>query len=256
MNEKQLREAVVKTMQSWLGRKESDGTHRAIIDIYNAHKPLARGYRVKYTDAWCATCVSAAFIKNGLTDIAPTECGCDHMIAAYKRLGRWQESDGYRPQPGDVIMYDWQDTGAGDCKGDVEHVGIVASVTGSTIKVIEGNMSNAVGYRTLQVDGRYIRGYCLPDYASKAGSGATPTKPAKIDPAQGKATKYAKAWTVNTEALNLRAGASTSKPILQTLKQGEVVQCYGYYTQRGSTVWLYVVAPGGQDGFVSKKYLK
>lgn len=33
-------------------------------------------------------------------------------------------------------------------------------------------MSNAVGHRTLKVNGRYIRGYGLPDYASKATGAA------------------------------------------------------------------------------------
>ena len=61
---------------SWIGRNEKDGTHKYIIDIYNSHKPLARGYKVKYTDSWCATFISALAIKLGYTDIIPTECGC------------------------------------------------------------------------------------------------------------------------------------------------------------------------------------
>ena len=77
---------VVAGAQAWLGRKESDGSHREIIDIYNAHKPLARGYKVTYTDAWCATFVSAVAIKLGYTDIIPTECGCPKMIELFKNL--------------------------------------------------------------------------------------------------------------------------------------------------------------------------
>lgn len=176
MTEKQLRQKVVDTAVSYLGCKESDGSHKKIIDIYNGHKPLARGYAVKYTDAWCATYVSAIAILCGITDIMPTECGCGEMIKLYQKLGRWQENDAYTPQAGDVILYDWQDSGSGDNTGSPDHVGIVVSVSGSSIKVIEGNKSNAVGYRTLAVNGRYIRGYGLPNYASKAtssGSGST-----------------------------------------------------------------------------------
>lgn len=170
MTEQQLRNKVVQTARSYLGRNEANGSHREIIDGYNAHKPLARGYLVKYTDAWCATFVSFVGIKCGLTDIMPTECGCGAMIELYKKKGRWQENDAYRPQPADIIMYDWDDNGAGDCTGYPEHVGLVEAVDGNTITVIEGNMSDKVGERKLQVNGRYIRGYCLPDYASKAGS--------------------------------------------------------------------------------------
>lgn len=168
MTETQLRQKVVGIMQGWVGKKESDGSHKSIIDVYNGHKPLARGYAVKYTDAWCATCVSAAAISAGLTDIIPTECGCGEMIKLFSNLGEWQESDAYVPAPGDVIFYDWDDSGSGDNKGNPDHVGIVEKVVGSTITVIEGNKSNAVGRRNLQVNGRYIRGYGVPKYSKKA----------------------------------------------------------------------------------------
>lgn len=168
MTELQLRKQVVEIMQSWLGCKEADGSHKAIIDLYNSHKPLARGYKVRYTDEWCATTVSAAFIRAGLTDIAPTECSCSKMIELYKKLGRWQESDLHIPQIGDIIMYDWEDNGIGDNYGSPDHVGIVVAVNGKDITVIEGNKGEAVAYRAMSVNGRYIRGYCLPDYASVA----------------------------------------------------------------------------------------
>ena len=46
MTENQLRQKVVKIAVSYLGCKEADGSHRKIIDLYNSHKPLARGYAV------------------------------------------------------------------------------------------------------------------------------------------------------------------------------------------------------------------
>lgn len=170
MTEAQLRQKVVSVMQGWIGCKESNGSHRKIIDIYNNHKPLARGYTVKYTDAWCATCVSAAAIQLELTGIIPTECGCTNMIELFRKIGAWQENDGYVPEPGDYIFYDWQDNGGGDNKGNPEHVGMVEKVAGSTITVIEGNKNDAVERRNLQVNGRYIRGYGVPKYSSKANS--------------------------------------------------------------------------------------
>ena len=159
------RQKLVSAAVSYIGCKESDGSHKKIIDIYNAHKPLARGYAVKYTDAWCATFVSAMAIKCGLTAIIPTECGCEKMINLFEKLGSWQENDAYVPKPGDVIFYDWDDSGIGDNKGYTEHVGIVEKVTGTSISVIEGNFNNAVGRRSLNVNGRYIRGYGVPKYA-------------------------------------------------------------------------------------------
>lgn len=170
MTESQVRAKVVNAFLAWKGCKESNGSHRKIIDIYNGHAPLARGYRVQYGDSWCATAASAAAIVAGLTDIIPTECGCGQMIQLFKNMGRWQENDAYTPKAGDYIFYDWDDNGAGDDTGWPEHVGVVVSVSGSTITVIEGNKNDAVGERQIAVNARYIRGYGVPNYASKATS--------------------------------------------------------------------------------------
>lgn len=178
MTETLLRQKVVSIMAGWIGYSEANGKHKQIIDIYNAHKPLAVGYKVQYNDEWCATAVSAAFIRAGLTDIAPTECSCSRMIALYKALGRFMERDDYLPSPGDILMYDWQDSGAGDNVGAPDHVGIVEKVNGKTITVIEGNKGEAVSRRLLTVNGKNIRGYCLPDYAAKA----TTTEEEKMSP--------------------------------------------------------------------------
>lgn len=164
---------VVEQAKSWLGRNEKAGTHKLIIDTYNAHKPLARGYKVKYTDAWCATFASAVAIKLGYTDIIPTECGCEPMIKLFKEMGCWKENENVTPKAGWYIFYDWQDKGTGktDNKGGADHVGIVEKVVGSTIYVIEGNYSESVKRRTIAVNGRYIRGYGVPKYDTEKTSG-------------------------------------------------------------------------------------
>lgn len=271
MTEKELRAKVVSIAEKYLGCKESDGSHKKIIDLYNSHRPLARGYAVKYTDAWCATFVSAVFIEAGLTDIAPTECGCGKMIDLYKKLNCWEENDAYVPSAGDVIMYDWQDSGAGDNTGAPDHVGIVVSVSGKAVKIIEGNKSNAVGYRTLQVNGKYIRGYCLPKYAGKTSGTVSAGKPAAAAAATSKvkkATEAAKsfdkslagAYTVTAgSGLHIRNGAGTNKESLCVLPKGTKVQNYGYYTLVGGVKWLYiqVTYQGVQyTGFSSSQHLR
>lgn len=58
MTEMQVRQKIVGVMQGWVGRKEANGTHKEIIDIYNAHRPcpglqgevhrrLVRRYRLR-----------------------------------------------------------------------------------------------------------------------------------------------------------------------------------------------------------------
>lgn len=159
---------VVEQAKAWLGCKESNGTHKAIIDIYNSHKPLARGYKVKYTDEWCATFVSAVSIKLGYTGVIPTECGCPQLIEMFKNLGAWDENDARVPNPGDIIFYDWEDNGKGDNNGRPNHVGIVEKVSGSTITIIEGNYNESVGRRTMKVNAKYIRGYGVPKYDTES----------------------------------------------------------------------------------------
>ena len=205
MTEKELRKKVVDTAESYFGCKESDGSHKKIIDLYNSHKPLARGYAVKYTDAWCSTFASAVAIACGLTDIIPTECGCEKHIQLFKALGAWTENDAYIPGLGDYVFYDWQDGtnyATTDNSGAADHVGIVTAISGNIITVTEGNMSNAVGHRKLNVNGRYIRGFGTPKYAAKAasmGSGSVVTTPAPENGSQATTGATDRVFTVGTE---------------------------------------------------------
>lgn len=166
--EAELRLLLVHTAENWLGRNEADASHASIIDLYNSHMPLARDYLVTYEDNWCAAYVSAAAIQCGLTDIIPTECGCERQTELFRELGRWEESDSYLPLPGDLIYYAWEDWPVGDCKGWADHVGIVAGTWGPFIKVIEGNWKDAVSYRILLRNHYEIRGFGLPDYETKS----------------------------------------------------------------------------------------
>lgn len=171
MTEKQIRAQVVATAEAWLGAKTGSAQHKEILKLYNAQRPLPRGTQMQENWAWCAVFVSAVALKLGYRDIMPTEMSCHQMILLYKQLGRWIENDAYVPAAGDVIFYDWQDGTnytATDNTGTPDHVGIVTFCDGKSIHVIEGNVSNKVGTRVLEVNGRYIRGFGIPDFASKA----------------------------------------------------------------------------------------
>jgi hypothetical protein len=119
------RSQFVAQLQSWVGLKESNGSHKKIIDIYNTIKPLPVGYKVKYTDAWCAATISAAAQELNATDIIPTECSCPRMITKAQKMGIWVENDAHKPEPGDIVLYDWDDSGNGDHKGNYDHGGVV-----------------------------------------------------------------------------------------------------------------------------------
>lgn len=155
----------IEIMDSWVGMSRSAGTHKPIIDTYNAQNPLPRGYKVKYTDAYCATTVSAAFLRqNDVEAIGGAECSCEVMINQAKAKGLWEEDGTIVPKPGDIIMYNW-DKSTQQNDGMADHVGVVKSIHADTVTVIEGNMNGGVvGYRKCPVGWGFIRGFIKPAY--------------------------------------------------------------------------------------------
>ena len=189
MTEYELRAWVCAVAKAWLGRKEADGSHREIIDVYNAGR-VPGSYAMTYEDPWCAAFVSAVGMKAGCGDIIIPNVACDSMIGAYEACGGWREEDDFAAQAGDLIFYDWQDSGVGDNRGSSDHVGLVVDNDGRTITVIEGNCSDMVKYRTIPVNGKNIRGFAVPDYRRKAAQLQTVTggdvplepEPVEIEP--------------------------------------------------------------------------
>lgn len=202
-----MRKAIADLALSLVGLNEKDGSFKPIIDIYNK---ATSGYNVKYTDAWCATFVSALAIMQGIQDIFPIECSCARMVKKAQAMGIWVENDAFVPQIGDIIMYDWQDNGKGDNKGNPDHVGIVVNVAGTSITVVEGNKAERVGKRVLSVNGKYIRGYITPRY-----SDTIPTSGVQIP------TSYK--VSVTASALNVRKGPGTNYGIIRTVKKNAIL---------------------------------
>lgn len=169
MTELQLRQRVVDIINAWIGATKGSSDHKDILTVYNGFKPLARGYAVQPADDYCATTVSATYIRAGIAEHTGTECGVERYTEVAKKKGIWVENDAHKPKIGDACVYDWQDSGVGDATGWADHIGIVTKVTGNTFVVTEGNMSGGkVSTRTLQVNAKYIRGFICPDFAKVA----------------------------------------------------------------------------------------
>lgn len=162
---KYSRQKVVDLALSWVGKNEKDGSYKEIIDIYNNFSgPFPRGVRMQYGWSWCACTWSALAVSLGYTEVMPIEISCGELIKRAKEMGVWIEDDSYRPLPGDGILYDWQDSGIGDNQGWPDHVGMVVSTTDREITVVEGNKSDAVGVRTIPINGKFIRGFIAPKF--------------------------------------------------------------------------------------------
>lgn len=152
---------------------DNDTAHKAIVQLYNAQGIKPRSYTLKDTDAWCAAFITVLGLQLGILSTVLPECSVPLMVELYKRAGRWEEHDDYLPSKGDLLIYDWDDSGQGDNEGDPDHVGIVTARLGTSLIVVEGNRNGGVGLRTVSVNASYIRGYCLPDYDA-IGRGSVP----------------------------------------------------------------------------------
>lgn len=172
MTETELRARVCAVMSGWLGGTRGGPQHREILQIYNGQPILPRAYKMQEKDDWCAATVSAAFLKAGVAPFTGTECSCGAFITIAKARGIWIENDAHRPGLGDAIIYDWKDDGRGDDTTGHNHIGIVTEIAGSRFTVTEGNMGSPskVGRRTMDVNGRYIRGFICPDYRAIAAA--------------------------------------------------------------------------------------
>lgn len=98
---KKTRSEIINLANSWIGKKESDGSYKIIIDIYNSFSgPLPRGTKMQYSWPWCACTWSALAIKLGYTDIMPIEISCSELIKKAIEMKIWKESDDYIPKSG------------------------------------------------------------------------------------------------------------------------------------------------------------
>lgn len=172
MTEAQLREKVVAAMSGWVGSVRGDARHKEILAAYNAYTPLPRGHKMTESEAYCAATASAALIKAGVDSVGVIECSATKLMELAQAKGIWVENDAHIPKPGDIVVYDWQDSinfANIDNRGTPDHVGVVEQVDGGVMTIIEGNRpAGKVARHTLVVNGRYIRGYICPDYVKLA----------------------------------------------------------------------------------------
>lgn len=108
------------------------------------------------TVAWCAIFVTCIARMLGIvTSIIPTFADCDAGVRWFKNKGRFELSKAYGgtyiPKPTDIVFY--------GKPSDSTHVGYAVGLIGTMLSVIEGNKSDAVGVRTIDLSDAYIIGY-------------------------------------------------------------------------------------------------
>ena len=160
------------TLTAWEGAVRGDAVHKSIVDAYNSFLPHPRGYKLTYTDDYCAAMVSAAAILCGLTEVLPIECSCGEQMRWYQSRGQWVEDDAHIPTVGEQVFYCWNDRkdyALTDCTGAPNHTGIVTACDGKTFPFFEGTKGSRheCAYRIIPVNGRYIRGFGIPAYPAE-----------------------------------------------------------------------------------------
>lgn len=118
-------------------------------------------------EVWCDTCVSAVGIRAGCSDLIGRECGVEEHVKIFKKMGIWIEDGTITPEPGYVIVYNW-DKAAQPNDGYSDHIGFVEKVSGGMVTAIEGNRGEKVDRRVLPLGWGYIRGYAAPRYEKAA----------------------------------------------------------------------------------------
>lgn len=174
MSSNVLGRQVAKTALSYEGAKQGSKKHKELVDTFNKVHP--NGQTASYSDAWCAITWTAVQKMCGNTQKdVPMGYNVPNLVTQAKKLGIWVESDSHIPRAGDGIVYDWQDNGKGDNKGDADHIGIVYKVDKGYIYAIEGNTTKRdergraiatkiCAKRKLKIDGQFIRGFICPKY--------------------------------------------------------------------------------------------
>lgn len=172
------REQTVALALKYKGATQGSARHKDLVDTFNRVKP--HGEVGNYRCAWCAITVTAWLIKAGYTPKnMPMSYNCGTLISDARRLGVWVEKDSFYPSLGDLVIYNWSDSGKGDCTSGASHVGMVCEIGKNTFTVIEGNKgsNSTVGLRTLEYNARYIRGFCHLNYQSGSKITYRPSTP-------------------------------------------------------------------------------
>ena len=276
---KKTADALVSAMRSWIGFSEANGKYRQILDLYNSHKPLARGYAIQPGDAWCATTVSAAAIQAGMTDLIGTEVSCGHFIQIFQEKGIWIEDGTILPKPGYIILYNWDD-GTQPNDGWADHIGVVEAVNNGQITVIEGNYQDSVGRRTIPVGWGYIRGYAAPKYENggsaeggaassgggmstsaaggDSGIGATVTPQGRNGEARPLNVNPRWKGKVTASALNVRSWAGMEYNNIKSvpiLRYGDPVEVCDTLQSEAGEKWHFVRINGRVYGFVHGSFI-
>lgn len=151
------RRTAVRVALAEVGVREQriNNARRIVLYRYAVRGP---GEKPQLSEPWCADFVSWAWRRAGVP-IGWGGLGSDYVpeLAGWARLtGRWHAArKGYRPQPGDLVVY----SAGGSSRG---HIGMVVNVRNGRMLTVEGNFRDRVMRRKVKPWAPYVTGFISP----------------------------------------------------------------------------------------------
>lgn len=237
---------LISVAESQIGYKESaenyivnDDNSLSGYTKYGAWYGGGNGSDYDYAN-WSASFVSFCLNKAGIPQsIFPYSADCENWVQLLADTGRYQETSEHSPQAGDIVFL--------RTNGDVvDLVGIVTRVDDSVLTVVEGDLDNAVGTNTYDVNDARIAGYGILPNAIRNGENLDATLNDAISELIGDVHETVEI-SVTTEASTIRNPA--------TADDGTLL----FYTGESAVTTLTVSNPTSSvadDGAVVRLYMK
>lgn len=144
--------------KSQLGYKEGSGGYTKFGDWYGKNIDKSSYFK---SAPWCDMFLAWAADQAGVADWAGQFAYTPFHAQWFKKEGAW----GTKPEPGAIVFFDWSGTKSLD---NIDHVGIVEKVDGSTIHTIEANV-DGMHLRRKERTTDSIVGYGYPSKVKVAG---------------------------------------------------------------------------------------
>jgi hypothetical protein len=141
---------LLQVAKSQLGYAEKASGYTKYGDWYGKHVDKDSSYK---TAPWCDMFLAWAADKAGVQDWTGEFASTPDHASWFQKHHAW----GHKPEPGAIVFFSWS---GGKSIGDIEHVGIVESVHGSTLRTIEANHNDQLARATRETS--QVVGYGYP----------------------------------------------------------------------------------------------
>ena len=165
----------IRDPQEYLGTIRADGYATSFSHVEDCMKVIRQYELTRFDEGGCETMAKTA---ESVLDVMREWLGFSEANGKFKeifkKLGIWIEDGTITPEPGYVIVYNW-DKAAQPNDGYSDHIGFVEKVSGGMVTAIEGNRGEKVARRVIPLGWGYIRGYAAPQYEKAVnGNGGNP----------------------------------------------------------------------------------